>query len=72
MLRAQDLYDQIPVYFCSRCLSLRVLSFEDGDPNACYCDECGCTDIKSAPIDKWEELYELKYKKPHLKTKKLY
>jgi hypothetical protein len=73
MLRAQDIYDQVPVYFCSRCLSLKILSLEDSDdPEACYCDDCGCTNIKTASIEKWEELYEAKYKRPHLKTKKLY
>ena len=73
MLRAQDLYDTVPVYYCSRCLSLKILRFDDSDdPNDCYCEKCGCTNIKEAPIEKWEEMYTNRYKKPYINIKKQY
>lgn len=53
-------YNSEPVYYCKKCLSLRVMTFEDGFD---YCDECGSTDIATAHIDSWKELYKNKYGK---------
>lgn len=42
--RQPNEYDDIPVLYCKRCLSLRILDIsriEDSD----YCDDCGSTDI---------------------------
>lgn len=53
-------YNDIPVSYCKRCLSLRIMAFDGGD----YCDECGCTDIGTTDISSWEKMYEEKYGKP--------
>ena len=69
MLSAQELYDTLPVYYCKRCLSLRILQLEGmGDSDACYCDECNSTDIGQTSIEEWEEMYKDKYKKPFIKS----
>ena len=54
-------YNNIPVYYCKRCLSLRVLTLTESMD---YCDECGCTDIATTDINTWESLYLKKYNKP--------
>lgn len=46
-------YNDIPVFFCARCLSLAIKTDEYmGD----YCPECGCTTIKEAHITEWQRL----------------
>jgi len=46
-------YDEIPVHYCRRCLSLKVLiDTEFGD----YCGDCGSTDIGEIQIEEWETL----------------
>ena len=55
-----DEYNSIPVLYCKRCLSIKVMNIsiiEDLD----YCDECGSTDIGQCSIEEWEELYKDKY-----------
>lgn len=49
-----DDYNDEPVYYCKNCLSLRIKIVGGYD----FCDECGCTDIKTAHISDWEKLYE--------------
>ena len=56
--KKQD-YDSEPVCYCSRCYSLKI-KYED-TIGADYCTDCGCSDISTAPIDRWEMLYERKY-----------
>lgn len=47
-------YDDIPVLYCKKCLSLCILSDDEyGD----YCKHCGSTDIGEATIEEWETLY---------------
>lgn len=53
-------YNDIPVLYCKRCLSLKikaVASMKDSD----YCDECGSTDIDSCHIEEWESIYKNKH-----------
>lgn len=50
-------YNDIPVYFCKHCLSLRIMTTDSID----YCDVCGSTDITKGHISDWEGLYQLKY-----------
>lgn len=55
-----DDFNDIPVLYCKRCLSLLIGGDEFlGD----YCMDCGCTDIGKAHIEEWEVLYAQKYKK---------
>lgn len=53
-------YDDEPVFYCRRCLSLNIreMPFTDGQ---CYCGECGTADIDSAGIEEWKEMYRKKY-----------
>ena len=57
-------YNNEPVFFCSHCLSLKIINLNE---NISFCDECGNTEIKSTHINEWEDLYKLKYKKPFIK-----
>lgn len=52
-------YDEEPVYYCKRCLSLAVKSIGQYD----YCDDCSCTDIGTTDIFTWEKMYKDKYGK---------
>lgn len=62
-------YNNEPVYYCSSCLSLNI-RLMDNDRKKEYCDECGCTEIKTSHIDDWSELYEKKYGKKFINLKK--
>lgn len=57
-------YDNIPVLYCKRCLSLAVMS--DDDLHIDYCDKCGCADIGETDIYTWMDLYEKKYGKKYI------
>lgn len=50
MMRVSSVYDEEPVYYCSRCLSLRII----GDGYYDYCDDCGSMNIKTCLIGEWE------------------
>lgn len=49
-------YDEEPVEYCAKCYSLKIKHEERTDTN--FCGDCGCTEIKTAPIERWEQLYE--------------
>ena len=53
-------YNNIPVHYCKECLSLKVMGVV-GMEEACYCDDCGCTDIEQTSIEEWEQLYKKKH-----------
>lgn len=57
---SKDEYNSEPVVFCKKCLSLKILSIND---EIDYCDDCGSTDIDTANIEDWEEMYKKKYGK---------
>lgn len=52
-------YDSVPVEYCSNCYSLKIKYEEVTDSE--FCMDCGCSDILSTSIDKWEQMYEKKY-----------
>lgn len=58
-LTKEDFNNEL-VFYCSHCLSLKILSLND---NVDFCDECGNTDIEKTHISNWEEMYKNKYKK---------
>lgn len=65
--RNTNKYNDIPVHYCTECLSLKVRIYnEDMD----YCDECGSTDINETSITEWSELFKNKYKQDFLTYKK--
>jgi hypothetical protein len=60
MKMSKEEYNNIPVLFCNRCLSLRIRQIDD---EIDFCDECGDIDISETHIEKWEIDYEKKYNK---------
>lgn len=52
-------YDEEPVYYCKRCLSLRIRTMRCGD----YCDVCGSVSIGTASIFEHERLKQERIKK---------
>lgn len=59
-------YNKEPVYFCSKCLSLRVLTI--GKTEECYCDSCGSMKINSSSFQEWEDKYINKYGHKYVNT----
>jgi len=53
-------YDDEPVYYCSRCLSLNIRKMPRNLAQD-YCGDCGATDIVCDHIEVWKELYKKKY-----------
>ena len=58
-------YDDEPVHYCDRCLSLKVM-YLDEDSDDTYCGDCGCTEIKETNIHVWKNMYKNKYKHNYL------
>lgn len=52
-------YDEEPVIFCSKCLSLKI-KHEDS-VGVDYCLDCGCTDVTESTIEDWEKMYVERY-----------
>lgn len=59
--RVED-YDNIPVTYCKRCLSLRIITLND---DMDYCDECGNTDMGTTDIHSWRKMYKETYGKDY-------
>lgn len=57
----KEQYNDEPVYYCSYCLSLRIKTIAGGALGLNHCDECGGTDIQTAHINEWEEMYKKRY-----------
>lgn len=55
-----DDYNSEPVFYCKKCLSLKILAL---DSSTDYCDVCGSTDIETTHIETWREMYKNKYGK---------
>lgn len=51
-------YNEEPVHFCKRCLSLNIRVDNNNDE---YCENCTSTNILRTSIFKWEKLYKEKY-----------
>lgn len=51
-------YNEEPVLYCERCLSLRIRNIND---EIDFCDNCGSADILETDIGTWEKLYFEKY-----------
>lgn len=60
-------YNQEPVFYCKKCLSLKIRDVEHIDGSE-YCDECGTTDIGTASIEEWENLYVQRYGHKYLEN----
>ena len=66
MSKESEKYDDEPVWYCMRCLSLGIVSIGEGD-EGCYCADCGCTDIGVTSIGRWEKIYKTKYGRSNVK-----
>lgn len=53
-------YNEEPVFYCRKCLSLKIRDVECIE-NSEYCDDCGSTDIAQANIEEWDAMYVAKY-----------
>lgn len=51
-------YDEDPVYYCPRCLSLNIKA---DIADYCYCDDCGSTRVETTDIFTWENLYKARH-----------
>jgi len=63
-------YDDDPVYYCKRCLSLNIKTIpytKDQD----YCEDCSTTDIGVTSIEEWNKMYEAKYGHPYIVKREL-
>ena len=52
-------YDDEPVKYCTRCLSLKIKYEATIDVE--YCGDCGCTDVIESTFDEWESKYTERY-----------
>ena len=57
----KNVYNDIPVAFCNKCLSLRIKAIDINNPEDDYWEDCGSTDIGHTDIFDWEEKYKEKY-----------
>ena len=55
MITKKEDYNNVPVYYCTRCISLNIINM---DENTCYCGDCGAASIDSTHIDEWLKLKE--------------
>lgn len=53
-------YDNIPVFYCKTCLSLKVIRVAGMD-DAAFCDDCSSTDIGECSIEEWRAMYKERY-----------
>lgn len=60
-------YNEEPVCYCANCFSLKIQHEDTLDID--YCADCGCSEIKEAPISSWEQLYEKRYGKHFISRK---
>jgi hypothetical protein len=65
----ENSYNEEPVLYCKRCLSLKIKNIPVGDVD--YCDECGATEIGETDINTWNKMYEEKYGHPFIQKEKI-
>lgn len=53
-------YTEEPVYYCTKCLSLKIRSVDD-DKDSDYCDNCGSTEVSTTDIYTWQEKFQQAY-----------
>jgi len=63
-------YNELPVHFCKKCLSLAVMRLSTSENRVGYgvdyCNECGNTVIGMTHIGVWEDMYKEFYDKPYI------
>lgn len=63
-------YDDDPVFYCKRCLSLNIQQLPVAD-NMDYCAECSSADVGQTDIYTWKRLYREKYGHDFVEKKEL-
>lgn len=48
-------YNKEPVYYCKKCLSLGIISYNESGISE-YCKDCGSTAIATTTIEEWQAL----------------
>jgi hypothetical protein len=66
----KEQYDEEPVFYCKRCLSLNIRQIPGAEDQE-YCDDCGSANIGSASIEEWEEMYRKKNGKDYVVKREL-
>ena len=66
----KDQFDDEPVYYCKRCLSLKIKQIPILG-NQDYCEDCNSTDVSTTTIEEWNKMYEKKYGHPFVQKKVL-
>lgn len=61
-------YNDEPVHYCPRCLSLKIMRVQGMD-DLDYCDTCGSTSTEQCHIEEWREKYKEKYGFDYLNNK---
>lgn len=59
-IKEQYDYNSDPVYYCKDCISLRVKTVS-AELDLDFCDKCGSTNITTASIEEWRDLYKERY-----------
>lgn len=63
-------YDDEPVYYCKRCLSLNIREIPMMENQFC-CGDCGTVDMGTASIEEWKTLYKKKYGRDFVEKREL-
>lgn len=59
--KRSEQYDEEPVFYCTKCLSLKILSIEGLD--MCYCGKCGTVEVDTTDIHTFKKLEREKLEK---------
>lgn len=57
-------YNDEPVFYCTSCLSLKIMNDDQDGDIPCYCDDCGSCDISEGHI---EEVLKLRKNSKYFK-----
>lgn len=58
--KSNEEYNNIPVWYCKHCGSLRILALDSIEEG--LCDVCGSLQVGKASIDAWIDLQLTRYK----------
>lgn len=64
----KESYDDEPVYYCKRCLSLNICQMPMVE-SMCYCGNCGTTEIAETSFEEWDEMFVEKYGHHYIEKK---
>jgi len=56
-----DIENNEPVTYCKTCLSIHIKTVKFTSNEVHYCVPCGNTELDTAHISEWEDLYKDKY-----------